>query len=61
MGVAERSAGKDEGAHALRQFTIGNRRRSFRRIEGEDDVEFPIRQLLLHVGIVLRIGFSLAP
>ncbi|MCY1248773.1 hypothetical protein D9M72_622400 [compost metagenome] len=61
MGVAERSAGKDEGAHALRQLAIGDCGRGFRRIEGEDDVEFPVRQLLLHVGVVLRIGLSLAP
>lgn len=60
MGITERSGGKHEGAYRVRQLAGGDPGRGFRRIEGEDDVEFAVGQFLLHVRIILRKGLALA-
>lgn len=61
MGIAERAAGKGEGADRLRQLAIGDRGGGFRGVEGEDDVEFAVGELLLHVRVVLRVSLAFPP
>ena len=61
MRVAERAAGKGEGAHTVGKLAIGNGARRLCRVEGEDDVELAVGEQLLHGRIVLRIGLARAP
>ena len=61
MGVGERAAVEDEGAHGVGQFAGGDGARRLGGVEGEDDVDLAIGQKLLHRRIVAREGRASAP